>query len=63
MSLHVCDTMAVQVSSHPDTYYAHVATHYATVSKRNDTSCVTQKIVSTHVSLACIIDMDEFYSV
>ena len=48
--------MAVHVSSHPDTDYAHVGTHCDTVSKRDDTSCVAQ-IVSTHVSLACHIGM------
>jgi hypothetical protein len=59
MRVHVSthhDTRYVHVSTHHDTHYVHVVTHYDTVSKRDRTSCVTQ-LVSTHVSVACHIDM------
>ena len=48
------------MSTHHDTRYVHVSTHYDTVSKRDDTS-LCHKIVSTHVSVACLIDMGSLW--
>jgi BioD-like phosphotransacetylase family protein len=48
--------MGIHVFIHQDTRYAHVSAHHDTVSKRDRSSCVMQ-LVSTHVSLACHIDM------